>query len=322
MQNMENSIQVSLGGIPARLEHMDVRAGSGISVDDSLRYQYYSGRFKEFDFVAAVPKYAIHESPRILSRRQAALEKAFRKSVAFVFDNLLFYERDRLIQRGVHFIVPGKYVFLPFLLMNALDSESPYKSTSTLLPPAQFLLLWHMQKSPLNGKSMNEIAGITGMSQSSVSRALTQLNACGIISLEKHPDRTKTVSFVNSGKVLWDMALPHLFSPVIQIWYCDGLDDREWPRGGISALSHYSMLAPDPEDTLVMTRDQFNSAKQSFTGLNHLDGDFKIEVWKYAPLVEDGYVDKLSLYLSLKEDLDPRVEKELEIMLNKIWFTA
>lgn len=321
MQFMEGIIQISIGGISVELIHMDVRAGNGISVDDSLRYRFYSGRFKELDFVAAVPKYAKHETPRVLSKRQVTLEKAFNKSVAFVFDNLLFFERVRLIQRGVFFIVPGKYVFLPFLLINAVDSDSPYKSTSTLLPPAQFLLLWHIQKSLLNGKSMNEIAGITGMTQSSVSRALTQLNSCGIVSVEKHADRTKTVSFVNAGKELWDMALPHLFSPVIQTWYCDRLKAGEWPKGGISALSHFSMLAPAPEDTLVMTREQFNSAKQSIVGLNRIDGDIIIEVWKYSPLVEDGYVDKLSLYLTLMGDLDPRVEKELEIMLRKIWYT-
>lgn len=54
---------------------------------------------------------------------------------------------------------------------------------------------------------------------------------------------------------------------------------------------------------------------------NRVDGDIIIEVWKYLPLGKDGYVDKLSLYLTLMEDLDPRVEKELEIMLNTIWFT-
>ena len=304
------------------LERIDVRAGSGISVDDSLRYRFFTGKFKDFDFVAAVPQYAKHETPRILSKRKAALEKAFHMNIAFVFDNLLFYERERLIQRGVFFIVPGKYVFLPFLLMNALDSDSPYKSTSTLLPPAQFLFLWHMQKSSLDGKSMNEITVITGMTQSSVSRALTQLNSCGVVSLEKHTNRTKTVSFVNTGKALWDLALPHLFSPVVQTWHCDRVNSGEWPEGGISALSHYSSLAPDTEETLVMTREQFNAAKKSIVGLNRLDGDIIIEVWKYPPLAKDGYVDKLSLYLTLKEDLDPRVEKELEIMLNKLWYTA
>ena len=35
----------------------------------------------------------------------------------FLFENLATYERNRLIARGVHFIVSGKYVFLPFYLL-------------------------------------------------------------------------------------------------------------------------------------------------------------------------------------------------------------
>ena len=31
------------------------------------------------------------------------------------------------------------------------------------------------------------------------------------------------------------------------------------------------------------------------------------------------YVDRLSLYLSLRDDNDPRVEKELENIINEIW---
>ena len=319
---MDNSIQIIISGSPITLEHVDVRAGNGISVDDKLKYKYYSGRFKDVDFIAAVPKYTDHESPRRLSKRRMTLEKAFQKTVVFVFDNLLYYERQRLIQRDVYFVVSGKYAFLPFLIINATEPDSPYRNTSSLRPPAQYLLLWHLQKSSLNGKNMNEIVTMTGMSQPSVSRALTQLESCGLVHLEKHSDRTKTVMFSDLGKALWDKATPHLVSPIIQNWYCNKLDTEKWPKGGISALSHYSMLAPDPEETVVMTREQFSAEKQSIDGLNRLDGDVIIEVWKYAPLITSGFVDKLSLFLTLKDDTDPRVEKELEIIMNQIWSTV
>lgn len=319
---MEDCIQITISGNPITLRGEAVSAGNGISVDDYLKYKYYSGRFKDVDFIAAVPKCAEHESPRRLFKRRTSLERAFKKIVVFIFDNLLYYERERLIQRNVYFVVSGKYVFLPFLVINATETDSPYRSTASLLPPAQYLLMWHLQKETLDGMNMNEIVTRTGMSQPSVSRALTQLASCGLVRLGKNANRTKTITFADSGKALWDKAEPHFVSPVIQTWYCDKLDLENWPRGGISALSHYSMLAPDPEETVVMTREQFNAKKQSILGLNRLDGDIIIEVWKYAPLVTDGNVDKLSLFLSLMDDRDPRVEKELEIMLNKIWSTV
>lgn len=62
-----------------------------------------------------------------------------------------------------------------------------------------------------------------------------------------------------------------------------------------------------------------------FSGKSVLyDGAVMVEAWKYPALVmqEDGkqYVDKLSLYLSLQDNKDPRVEGELERLINEmIW---
>lgn len=322
MQNMENNVKINIGGIPVLLEHLYIPTGKGITVYDNVMYSFFSGNFKNFGFIAAIPNNPKHESPKSLSKRRVLLEKAFNKTVVFLFDHLKYYERERLIQRNVYYIVSGKYAFLPFLLMNSLETDSPYRSTSSLLPPSQFLLFWHLQKSSLNGKNMNDIASITKMSQSSVSRALTQLETCGIVEIQKHADRTKTVTFKSEGKALWELASPHLDSPMWQIWYCDRLDVEKWPQGGISALSHFTMLSPDPEQTVVMSKEQFKTEKDNIAGLNRLDGDIIIQVWKYAPLADGGYVDKLSLYLTLKDNSDPRVDKENEMMLSKLWYTA
>ena len=47
------------------------------------------------------------------------------------------------------------------------------------------------------------------------------------------------------------------------------------------------------------------------------DGSF-LELWKYRPIITDGTVDKLSLFLALKDDPDPRVESELADMMEAI----
>jgi len=60
----------------------------------------------------------------------------------------------------------------------------------------------------------------------------------------------------------------------------------------------------------------------SYTGLspklhNKEPGTLEIEVWSYAPILfaKDKLVDRLSLYLSLKESKDERVEAALEEMM-------
>ena len=63
------------------------------------------------------------------------------------------------------------------------------------------------------------------------------------------------------------------------------------------------------------------SYKKSIEGTKvyNIEDIQRIEIWKYPPIpMEEEFVDKLSLYLTLKDDVDPRVEKELEIMINKM----
>jgi hypothetical protein len=46
-----------------------------------------------------------------------------------------------------------------------------------------------------------------------------------------------------------------------------------------------------------------------------------IEVWNYAPslFAHDGWVDKISLYLSLKDNNDERIQHELTLMMQGLW---
>ena len=56
---------------------------------------------------------------------------------------------------------------------------------------------------------------------------------------------------------------------------------------------------------------------------NEFDGNVVVEAWKYPPVAKMGetpqWVDKLSLALSLHDDDDPRVEKEVELMIENLW---
>ena len=78
------------------------------------------------------------------------------------------------------------------------------------------------------------------------------------------------------------------------------------------------MLAPEDVPTRVLSVEWLRERKSSIPELHSFENTQRIEIWKYPPLGTSGYVDKLSLFLTLKEDNDPRVEKEIEIMMNEI----
>lgn len=46
----------------------------------------------------------------------------------FYFDNLLTYERDRLVEQGVYFIVADKFAFVPTLIINRLSTKVRLKN--------------------------------------------------------------------------------------------------------------------------------------------------------------------------------------------------
>lgn len=313
----EELLTVRIGN--ADIEMKRITALPSLSIDSKFRYDFYNGTYKGFDFVAAYPKSTSHEPPMQLQRRMKVLRKGFGKEIVFLFDNLAYYERERLTARNVYYLVSGKYAFLPFLWINAVESDSAYKRADKLLPPGQFILLWHLQRLSLEGMTLTEAAEIAGVSQSAISRAFSQLSAMGLASLQKHADRSKTIHFTASGKDLWNKALPMMDTPVAQIWYCDEFIVEESFVSGINALSKFSALNPEAADTIAVTKEEFGKVKRSIQGLNRLDGNTRIEVWKYRPVSDNGIVDKLSLFLSMRDDKDPRVEKELELLIEKIW---
>ena len=78
----------------------------------------------------------------------------------------------------------------------------------------------------------------------------------------------------------------------------------------------------------MMTVKQFRDFRRSGTLVrpNEFDGSIIIEAWKYPPVTKIGteaeWVDRLSLAVSLREDADPRVEGEVERLINDIEWNA
>ena len=231
----------------------------------------------------------------------------------FYFDNLLTYERDRLVEQGVYFVVADKFAFVPTLIINRRSTKSEIKEL--FYPSTQYILLYHLQIESLDGLSLKELEDKVPYKYKPIAKSIKQLEALGLIRLEG--SRNKKLVFELSGKELWDKASTNLIDPIKSIEYTSDVFP-EGDIGGISALSHYSMLVPEDVPTRVLTAEWVREHKYSIPELHSFEDTQRIEIWKYPPLDTSGYVDKLSLYLTLKDDKDPRVEKEIEIMMNEI----
>ncbi|MFA6677199.1 MAG: hypothetical protein WCS34_06380 [Bacteroidales bacterium] len=157
-----------------------------------------------------------------------------------------------------------------------------------------------------------------------LSRAVRQLEAMYLIQVNINEHGTKSIYFDKDNVALWKKVEPMLYSPVREIYYIYNTIDCG-VISGVNALAHYSNLNPDENVCVALDNDTFKAlkSKNKLKGLNKQDGQMMLEVWKYRPLIFSKYagayyVDKLSLYLSLRNDKDPRIEKELENMLKKM----
>jgi hypothetical protein len=96
-----------------------------------------------------------------------------------------------------------------------------------------------------------------------------------------------------------------------------------------SALPEYTDLNPSRQEYLAIEKTVFYGLQKSnaLVNPNDYEGRYALEVWKYNPMVlvdelpnDRPVVDPLSLYLSVKDSTDERIEMVLDKILEKfIW---
>lgn len=252
-------------------------------------------------------------TPAQYSKRAQALLQATGLSPVFVIANIASYNAQRLTKNHVNFIVPGKQLFLPALFIdlgkNLEDSPKPESIPAT----AQLMILYHLEAAVLNGKTGKEIAEMIGASTANVTRALRWLVAKGFAVV--NGGRPKHLQFSHKGKALWNATLGFLKSPVLRIVRTDM--NLQGLMCGQNALAEYGMLIEADHEMVAIGPKEYRAIKQD---TNPLYGENEIQVWMYEPqiLATNMMVDKLSLYLSMRDSDDERIQKELKTMIEEI----
>jgi hypothetical protein len=311
--------QVFVAGKVLELTALSKSELKGVFIDAVLGYEFYKTAFNDNDLCLLVPKREKKLAPLQYKQLADKLQTILSLPIVFLFDRLEYYERNRLIDRGVFFVISKKYTYLPFLIINAKQTDKmPLK---TLTPAAQYLLLFHLQTDSLQGQTINEIEKQVPYKYVTLTRAVACLEQFKICTSEKDVDRQKRIYFDDIPNVLWSKIQNIINSPLKVIYYCDEIITCRLPICGINALAHCSNLNPENSEMYAVDEGQLKELlkEKAFKNLNRIEGNIKIEVWKYPPISKDSFVDKLSLYLTLKEDKDPRIEKELELMIDKLW---
>ena len=312
---------VEIAGKEYLLSDFDAERKRHVWVEVRTSFDFYSLWYKDRNILVLEPKEGIHFSPRhlgLIARRMALVIKDM--PVVFLLSDLDYTDRNRLIDQDVYFIVSGKYVFLPNLLI--LTRDTKVIQGELLSPAAQWLVLAYLQGHMQNNQTAENITAASPYQYVSITLAMRLLESLNLCRIELDKDKRKHIMFDDDKHALYEAAQPYLINPVRERLYCDEVVNAEqYKQAGISALSHFSALNPEEMQTIAIPATQWRAQqKDGFIGANPYEGKYCVEIWKYEPIpIDNKYVDKLSLALSFQNDHDPRVEKEVKLMIEQIW---
>lgn len=260
-----------------------------------------------------------HDSPESVLVQWRAILKAVGENVILVLRPADKEFCDVLDREGVAYVMPGFRLSIPGVLQmvtrNApVDVRQP-KGRLTI--NAQIAILWYLLHGAEGRVSFQTLVKDAGLPKNRVTDIGKELEQVKLAQVDK-TWRDHGLLFKEGKPQLWERALPMMVSPVQS-----RIRVKTTPNGlakaGILALSEKSMLAEDPFATYAISRK--DERLKLLEPLKY-EGDI-VEIWKYNPaqLSEDtSIVDDLSLYLTLKDDPDVRVQGELRsIMENRQW---
>ena len=276
------------------------------------RYSLCDVEFMETKVTMAIPTESEDISPMQLSKHQAKMMEVFQHPVIFALESVESYKITRLTQAKVNFIVPGKLVFIPSLLIVLRELKNKQAVMPEKMPPvAQLLVLYHLEKGTIDGLNTTEIAELTGLAYPTINVALRWLVSNNFIALVG--GKQKCVRITLSKTELWNKSLPLMSSPIERILFTN-IKLTGSLLAGETAMGQYTMLAEPAVPVVAIDK---TTAKENAPLLNKEYGDIKVEVWKYTPtlLSENGCVDKLSLYLCMKDSEDERIQLECDTLI-------
>ena len=220
----------------------------------------------------------------------------------------------------VNYIVPGRQIYLPpCAVLTPPEGYERYEKLflrEKLSPWAQLvflrLLLNHVKGESVAYSDLQEKLSISCVN---LTRACQELEYHQLAKLSKE-GRLRFITLPSDRRLLWSSAEKCLRSPVLKCFRYTGKLPSA-PITGYPALVAASDLVPD--DMKVVALSQAEAKKLDATKIQKYSGT-TVEVWRYDPqlLANNGCVDPLSLYLSLKGSPDARVQIAINDLLEKV----
>lgn len=298
-------------------------------------YQWYEVVLENRQCLFAIANHESHAGVSQLEKQFQKVKEITEMPVVVVFDYLEAYNRKRLIEKKIAFVVPDKQLYIPEFIIDLREYSTAAKiKKGTLSPMAQQILLLFIldkeNKLEIEQLTFKRLAALLNTNPMGATRAVESLKNQKLV--EIIGDKEKTIRFVADKGRLWTMAKEqHIFvNPVMKKVYVDEIPQNiNLLHTHDNALTEYTDINPARQEYYAIEKSMFQALKKTkaLINENNYEGRYCLEVWKYNPLTIKNLlfentqtVDPLSLVLCYKDTHDERVEMAIEQIENKhLW---
>ena len=291
--------------------------------------QYLRQRYVFFDLTVEGRRFLFIQPVEAENVQPGAIEKQIRslsledaEGICLLVASLPRYTRKRLIEKKIPFIIPGVQLYWPAmgLLVHPRGRRQEPETVEQLRPASQAVVLLMLTGRMAGDATPKQLAAELGYSAMTMTRALNEITATGL-GVEVKSARRRLLQFEQDPWRLWELARPVMRSPVRKAIALpqDALPESLRLLAGESALAERSMLTPPVIPVFAIGQEVWRKLRGEGIEPVELEepGTCRVQIWDYDPqLFSDGRcVDVFSLYLSLQQDSDDRVQSALDEMM-------
>jgi DNA-binding MarR family transcriptional regulator len=265
------------------------------------------------------------QTPAIIRKQMLQVQAKWGGELIYLCSSVSAYNRKRLIEQKVPFVVPGNQMYLPMLGIDLREHFRQIRSVAPgkLSPSTQAVVLHALLHGPQD-YTPSRLANQLGYTVMTLTRAFDELVSLGLGEVATE-GRERVLRFSDGKKDLWQRSREFMRSPVKRRAIIR-TPEQKWSgiSAGLTALAHFTLLAPPSTPVYAVSLDDWKSMKLTNAIVELPTAEpqsHEVEIWNYSPLLfkgEDDVVDRFSLFLSLQNIGDERVQSALEKMMKEV----
>lgn len=290
----------------------------------SGQFDFFESSLNKVECLFVVFKGAESPTPGTLRKHFDWLSSRSPHKLIFVTDSISSYDRKRMIQQKIAFIVPGKQMYLPPLGIDLREYiQSPRRKIQGGFSPSTQMFFLFAVYQPLDNISSRNFSVSVPYSKMTISRAFAELKERQLLRSHKE-GRVEVHSFTHSKKDIWTNNIQYFKSPVIKKYWVKSQNLWEdFLDSGLTALSEYTTLSPPSYRTVAINRRKWTVRKNHDSLIiipSEEPGATLVELWSYEPqmLSKGNIVDPLSLYLIFKDNPDERIQSACSKLIERV----